>query len=78
MPALCLTGVLVLPLIAVFALALGWGAGQAGTSATSGTWAHLLDTGLAGDVTQVDLPGDRSGLVGLEKILGEIDGLASP
>ena len=31
---------------------------------------------ITGDVTQVDLPGDRSGLVGLQKILGEIDGLA--
>jgi phosphate starvation-inducible protein PhoH and related proteins len=31
---------------------------------------------ITGDVTQVDLRGDRSGLVGLEKILGEIDGLA--
>ena len=58
MPALCLTAVLVLPLIAVLALALGWGAGQAGAdgaasnaaaaAAASGTWAHLLDTGLTG------------------------------
>jgi phosphate starvation-inducible protein PhoH and related proteins len=31
---------------------------------------------ITGDVTQVDLRGDRSGLVGLEKILGEIEGLA--
>lgn len=31
---------------------------------------------ITGDVTQVDLRGDKSGLVGLEKILGEIEGLA--
>ena len=31
---------------------------------------------ITGDVTQVDLRGERSGLAGLEKILGEIDGLA--
>ncbi|MFP5326143.1 MAG: PhoH family protein, partial [Acidimicrobiia bacterium] len=31
---------------------------------------------VTGDVTQVDIPGGRSGLSGLEKILGGIDGLA--
>ena len=31
---------------------------------------------ITGDVSQVDLPGGRSGLVGLQDILGEIDGLA--
>ena len=31
---------------------------------------------ITGDVTQVDLRGDRSGLLGLEKILGTIDGLS--
>lgn len=31
---------------------------------------------ITGDVSQVDLPAGRSGLVGLEQILGEIDGLA--
>ena len=31
---------------------------------------------ITGDVTQVDLRGDRSGLAGLEKILGKIEGLA--
>jgi phosphate starvation-inducible PhoH-like protein len=31
---------------------------------------------VTGDVTQIDVPGDRSGLVGLEPILGGIDGLA--
>jgi phosphate starvation-inducible PhoH-like protein len=31
---------------------------------------------VTGDVTQVDLPGGRSGLVGLEKVLSGIDGLA--
>ncbi len=30
---------------------------------------------ITGDVTQVDLRGERSGLAGLEKILGQIDGL---
>jgi phosphate starvation-inducible protein PhoH and related proteins len=30
---------------------------------------------ITGDVTQVDLKGDKSGLVGLERILGVIDGL---
>ena len=62
LPALCLVGVLILPLLAVLALALGWQAGAAGTVSTAGTlgtngsigggmqggtWAHLLDTGLA-------------------------------
>jgi phosphate starvation-inducible PhoH-like protein len=31
---------------------------------------------ITGDVTQVDLDGRRSGLFGLEEVLGEIDGLA--
>lgn len=31
---------------------------------------------ITGDVTQVDLRGDKSGLVGLQKILGDIEGLA--
>ena len=31
---------------------------------------------ITGDVTQVDVPGGRSGLAGLEKVLGGIDGLA--
>ena len=31
---------------------------------------------VTGDVTQVDVPGGRSGLVGLEQVLGGIDGLA--
>jgi phosphate starvation-inducible PhoH-like protein len=31
---------------------------------------------ITGDVTQIDLAGGRSGVVGLEKILGDIDGLA--
>jgi phosphate starvation-inducible PhoH-like protein len=31
---------------------------------------------VTGDVTQIDVPGGRSGLVGLEAILGGIDGLA--
>jgi phosphate starvation-inducible PhoH-like protein len=31
---------------------------------------------VTGDTTQVDVPGGRSGLGGLEKILGDIDGLA--
>jgi phosphate starvation-inducible PhoH-like protein len=31
---------------------------------------------VTGDVTQVDVPGGRSGLLGLEKILGAVDGLA--
>jgi phosphate starvation-inducible protein PhoH and related proteins len=30
---------------------------------------------ITGDVTQVDLRGDKSGLLGLEKILGEIEGM---
>ena len=30
---------------------------------------------VTGDVTQVDIPGARSGLLGLEKLLGEIDGV---
>ena len=55
-PAVCLAGVLLLPLAAVLALALGWNAGQAGAVAGAGpgaletgggTWAHLQDTGLA-------------------------------
>jgi len=31
---------------------------------------------VTGDVTQVDIPGGRSGLSGLEAILGGIEGLA--
>src|SRR5207244_13510767 len=31
---------------------------------------------ITGDVTQIDLPGARSGLVGLEEVLGGIEGLA--
>ncbi len=31
---------------------------------------------VTGDVTQVDVPGGRSGLVGLERILGDIDGVS--
>jgi phosphate starvation-inducible PhoH-like protein len=31
---------------------------------------------ITGDVTQIDVPGGRSGLVGLDKVLGGIDGLA--
>ena len=31
---------------------------------------------VTGDATQVDVPGGRSGLAGLEKILAGIDGLA--
>ena len=31
---------------------------------------------VTGDTTQVDVPGGRSGLDGLEPILGDIDGLA--
>src|SRR4051794_80318 len=31
---------------------------------------------VTGDMTQVDVPGGRSGLVGLEKVLTDIDGLA--
>ncbi len=31
---------------------------------------------VTGDVTQIDVPGGRSGLVGLDRILGDIDGLA--
>jgi phosphate starvation-inducible PhoH-like protein len=31
---------------------------------------------VTGDTTQVDVPGGRSGLGGLEKVLGDIDGLA--
>jgi phosphate starvation-inducible PhoH-like protein len=31
---------------------------------------------ITGDTTQVDVPGGRSGLVGLERILAGIDGLA--
>jgi phosphate starvation-inducible PhoH-like protein len=30
---------------------------------------------ITGDVTQIDVPGGRSGLVGLEKVLNGIDGL---
>jgi phosphate starvation-inducible protein PhoH and related proteins len=30
---------------------------------------------ITGDVTQIDVPGGRSGLVGLEKVLTGIDGL---
>jgi phosphate starvation-inducible PhoH-like protein len=31
---------------------------------------------VTGDVTQVDVPGGRSGLTGLEQVLADIDGLA--
>jgi phosphate starvation-inducible PhoH-like protein len=31
---------------------------------------------ITGDVTQIDLDGRRSGLVGLEEVLGEIDGVS--
>jgi len=31
---------------------------------------------ITGDVTQIDLAGGKSGLVGLEEILTDIDGLA--
>ncbi|HVL93582.1 MAG TPA: PhoH family protein [Acidimicrobiales bacterium] len=31
---------------------------------------------ITGDVTQIDLAGNKSGLLGLEELLGEIDGLA--
>ena len=31
---------------------------------------------VTGDVTQIDLPGGRSGLTGLDKVLAGIDGLA--
>jgi phosphate starvation-inducible PhoH-like protein len=31
---------------------------------------------VTGDVTQVDVPGGRSGLVGLERLLGEVEGVA--
>jgi phosphate starvation-inducible PhoH-like protein len=31
---------------------------------------------VTGDVTQVDVPGSRSGLVGLERVLGEVEGVA--
>ena len=31
---------------------------------------------VTGDVTQVDVPGGRSGLLGLESILGAVDGVA--
>src|SRR5207248_10971973 len=31
---------------------------------------------ITGDVTQIDIPGGRSGLTGLDKILNGIDGLA--
>jgi phosphate starvation-inducible protein PhoH and related proteins len=31
---------------------------------------------VTGDVTQIDLPGARSGLVGLDAILGEIEGVS--
>jgi phosphate starvation-inducible PhoH-like protein len=30
---------------------------------------------ITGDVSQIDVDGGRSGLVGLERVLGEIDGL---
>jgi len=30
---------------------------------------------ITGDTTQVDVPGGRSGLSGLERVLGDIDGL---
>jgi phosphate starvation-inducible PhoH-like protein len=30
---------------------------------------------VTGDVTQVDVPGGRSGLADLERILGDVDGL---
>ena len=52
LPALCVTALLLLPLAAVLALALGWegGAGRASQVAAGGatTWEHLLSTGLAG------------------------------
>ncbi len=44
--ALLLVGLTLLPLVAVVALAFGWSAGRG--TAEAGTWAHLLDTGLAG------------------------------
>jgi iron(III) transport system permease protein len=44
-PALLLVGVTLLPLVTVVALAFGWNAGRVTTEA--GSWAHLLDTGLA-------------------------------
>jgi phosphate starvation-inducible PhoH-like protein len=31
---------------------------------------------ITGDITQIDLDGRRSGLVGLEQVLGEIDGVS--
>jgi phosphate starvation-inducible PhoH-like protein len=31
---------------------------------------------VTGDITQIDVPGGRSGLVGLEEVLGGIEGLA--
>ncbi len=46
-PALAVISVTLLPLLAVLALALGWGAGGAEPAPASGTWAHLIDTGLA-------------------------------
>ncbi|MGH9099997.1 MAG: PhoH family protein, partial [Acidimicrobiales bacterium] len=31
---------------------------------------------VTGDVTQIDVPGGRSGLVGLDAVLGEVPGIA--
>ena len=31
---------------------------------------------ITGDVTQIDVPGGRSGLIGIEDILGDVDGIA--
>jgi phosphate starvation-inducible PhoH-like protein len=31
---------------------------------------------VTGDVTQIDVPGGKSGLVGIEDLLGEIDGIS--
>ena len=53
LPALCVAALLLLPLAAVLALALGWDGGPVGQSpgsspaGSAATWAHLLDTGLA-------------------------------
>ena len=46
-PALAVIGITLMPLAAVLALALGWSAGGGELAAVTGTWAHLLDTGLA-------------------------------
>ena len=45
LPALGFVGVTLLPLVAVLALALGWNAGR--VTPDAGTWAHLLENGLA-------------------------------